>query len=149
MTADNLSLEERVQLLEDHQAIARLFRDYRRYLDGKDFSSYAELFTEDGEFGSSRAQGPAAIQELVEGMVGTGLRERKGDDLHLVANEVVEIDGDRATTDVTWVYIVRDDSGGPSLCKVGHYNDILIRRDGRWKFQRRAGGMDMAAEVEL
>jgi hypothetical protein len=80
---------------------------------------------------------------MVEGMVGSHLREKKGDDVHLVANEVVELDGDRAVTDVTWVYIVRSADGSPSVQKVGHYNDVLVRQRGQWKFQRRDGTTDI------
>lgn len=145
MSTDGLTLEERVQRLEDLQAISRLFHDYRRYLDGKDFLSYSQLFVEDGEFGADQApKGPAEIQKYVEGLVPRGfLREQKGEDLHLVANEVVDVDGDRATTYVTWVYIVRQDDGTPVLCKTGHYEDNLVRHDGRWKFARRRGSTQM------
>ncbi|HUZ20448.1 MAG TPA: nuclear transport factor 2 family protein [Acidimicrobiales bacterium] len=145
MTTEQLTLEERVQRLEDLQAIARLFRDYRRFLDGKDFVSYSQLFAADAEFTGSDGggTGPEAIRSMVEGMVGTHLRTKKGDDLHLVANEIVEVHGDRAVADVTWIYIVRADDGTPSMQKVGHYHDILVRKPDGWRFQRREGTTDI------
>jgi len=146
MSTDGLTLEDRVQRLEDLQAISRLFHDYRRYLDGKDFSSYSQLFVEDGVFGAAEApKGPVEIQKYVEGLIPRGnLREHKGEDLHLVANEVVDLDGDSATAYVTWVYIVRDEDGAPVLCKTGHYDDTLVRHEGRWKFARRRGSGQMS-----
>jgi uncharacterized protein (TIGR02246 family) len=145
MTENGETLEARVQRLEDLEAIGRLFRDYRRFLDGKDFSSYSQLFATNGRFGGvhGAAKGAEAIRALVEGMVGTDLRESKGDDLHLVTNDVIELNGDHATAEVTWAYIVRGDDGRPVLHKVGHYNDTLVREDGRWKFEHRIGTTDI------
>jgi len=141
------TLEERVQRLEDLVAIQRLFHDYRRFLDGKEFESYSHLFAKDGQFGGAAGsgKGPAAIRELVTGMLGTFLRETRGDDFHIVANEVVDLDGDRATAEVTWAYVVRGADDAPQLLKLGHYNDELIREDGRWKFWRRSGATDLSA----
>jgi uncharacterized protein (TIGR02246 family) len=146
MAADD-SVEARLGRLEDREAIRRLFLDYRRYLDQKDFRAYAELFARDGEFiaGTMRAKGPDAIFELVDGMLGTLLTERGGDDVHLVANDTIELDGDRATAEVTWVYILRGEGDVPVIAKLGHYNDVLTREDGRWKFLRREAPTDIPA----
>ena len=146
MAADD-SVEARLGRLEDREAIRRLFLDYRRHLDQKDFRAYAELFARDGEFiaGTMRAKGPDAIFELVDGMLGTLLTERGGDDVHLVANDTIELDGDRATAEVTWVYILRGEGDVPVIAKLGHYNDVLTREDGRWKFLRREAPTDIPA----
>ena len=146
MAADD-SVEARLGRLEDREAIRRLFLDYRRNLDQKDFRAYAELFARDGEFiaGTMRAKGPDAIFELVDGMLGTLLTERGGDDVHLVANDTIELDGDRATAEVTWVYILRGEGDVPVIAKLGHYNDVLTREDGRWKFLRREAPTDIPA----
>ena len=47
MSAD---IEARLRRLEDLEAIRRLFAEYRRALDEKDFDKYCRLFTEDGVF---------------------------------------------------------------------------------------------------
>jgi uncharacterized protein (TIGR02246 family) len=147
MTDDLAALAARVQQLEDREAINRLFMEYRRCLDEKDFSGYAQLFTTDGEFIATglSARGRAEIEELVDGMQGSLLTATAGDDIHVVANPEVVVDGDRAAARSTWIYIVRADEGGPSLCKVGHYDDELVREDGRWRFARRRAPMDMSA----
>jgi uncharacterized protein (TIGR02246 family) len=147
MAAQHDSVEARLRRLEDREAIRRLFLDYRRALDGKDFRAYADLFARDGEFiaGTMRAKGPDAIFELVDGMVGTLLTAQGGDDVHLVANEIIDLDGDRGTATVTWVYILRDEGDVPQLAKIGHYADVLTREDGRWKFLRREAPTDIPA----
>jgi uncharacterized protein (TIGR02246 family) len=147
VTDELAALTARVQRLEDREAIQRLFMNYRHCLDTKDFSGYAALFADDGEFVAQdlRAQGRAGIEELVDGMRGSLLTDTIGDDLHVVVNPEISVDGDHATARSTWLYVVRDPDGGPSLCKVGHYDDELVRVDGAWRFARRAAPMDMTA----
>jgi uncharacterized protein (TIGR02246 family) len=148
MSDELAALAARVQALEDKEAISRLFMDYRRCLDQKDFSGYAALFAADGEFVAQdmRARGSAEIEELVEGMRGSLLTAVAGDDIHVVTNSEIAVDGDHATARSTWIYIVRAENGGPSLCKVGHYDDELVREDGQWRFAKRHAPMDMTAD---
>jgi SnoaL-like domain len=142
-----MSAEERVRRLEDREAIRRLLFEYRRRLDEKDIRGYAELFAAEGEFiaGEMRAKGPNAIFELVDGMRGTLLTERGGDDVHVVANPVIELDVDRATAESNWLYIVRGEDGGPVLSKLGCYRDVLTREEGRWRFLRREAPTEIPA----
>ena len=70
---------------------------------------------------------------------------RTGDDIHVVANPEITVDGDRAHSRSTWIYVVRADDNSPDLCKVGHYEDELIREDGAWRFLRRFAPTDMSA----
>ncbi|HLW95207.1 MAG TPA: nuclear transport factor 2 family protein [Solirubrobacteraceae bacterium] len=142
------TLEARLERLEDLEAIRALLADYRRYLDGKDFRAYASLFAREGEFiagegDAIRASGPEAIFALVDGMRGTLLTDQGGDDVHVAVNEVIELAGDRATANSTWVYLIRGEGDVPEVSKIGHYEDELIREDGRWKFLRRRAPMDI------
>jgi uncharacterized protein (TIGR02246 family) len=148
MTDRVAALEARMQRLEDREAIHALFMRYRQCLDEKDFSGYADLFAEDGEFVAAvaTAKGRAAIEELVDGMRGSLLTAVAGDDLHIVVNPEIDVDGDRATARSTWIYVVRGDQGEPILSKVGHYEDELVREGGSWRFARRFAPMDMAAD---
>jgi uncharacterized protein (TIGR02246 family) len=134
-----MTIEERLQRLEDLEAIRRLMLEYRSCLDRKDIRGYANLFAADGEFvaGDMRAQGPDEIFALVDGMRGTLLTDRGGDDVHIVANPTIEVDGDRATADSMWLYILRGEHDEPVLSKIGSYHDVFTREDGRWRFLRR------------
>jgi uncharacterized protein (TIGR02246 family) len=147
MTDQLASLEARVRRLEDREAIHALFMRYRECLDEKDFSGYAALFATDGEFvaAGGTASGREEIERLVDGMRGSLLTAVAGDDLHIVVNPDISVEGDRATARSTWIYVVRGADGEPSLCKVGHYDDELVREDGEWRFARRFAPMDMPA----
>lgn len=147
MSEELRELAARVQRIEDREQIMGLFMEYRRCLDTKDFSGYAELFSENGEFvaGEMVARGQAEIRALVDGMRGNLLTETTGDDLHVVVNPSIEVDGDRARARSTWIYIVRTEGDTPDVCKVGHYDDLLVRQDGRWRFERRDAPTDIPA----
>jgi uncharacterized protein (TIGR02246 family) len=133
-------LEARVRRLEDREEIHALLMAYRRALDEKDFTGYAELFAGDGVFtaGDFRATGAGEILAMLESMVPEFLAPVGGDDLHLVGNVDIEVgDDDTARATSTWVYLVRGDGDVPQLAKLGHYEDVLRREGGRWRFAHR------------
>jgi uncharacterized protein (TIGR02246 family) len=148
MSDDSAALAARLQRLEDIDAIRRLFQDYRRSLDSKDFRAYADLFARAGEFiagpdGSFRAKGREEIFALVDGMRGSLLTDESGDDLHVAVNDRIDLDGDTANATSTWVYLVRGGGDIPDVSKVGRYVDVLTREDGSWKFLRREAPCDI------
>jgi ketosteroid isomerase-like protein len=144
--------EARLRRLEDLEQIRQLFVEYKMVLDKQDFAAYGALFAADGEFiatpeqGVQQAKGPAAIQALVEAMPGSLLGSEPGADVHVVVNPLIELDAadpDRAQAQVTWLYVVKGEDGAPALCKLGHYDDQLIREAGRWRFLRREAPTDI------
>jgi ketosteroid isomerase-like protein len=146
------SAQDRLRRLEDLEQIRQLFVEYSRVLDKQDFAAYGALFAADGEFiatpqeGLQQARGPAAIRALVEAMPGSLLGSAPGDDFHVVINPLIELDADdpdRARAEVTWLYVVKGDDGLPSPAKLGHYDDQLVREDGRWRFLRREAPTDI------
>jgi len=146
------STEARLRRLEDLEQIRQLFVEYKRVLDKQDFAAYGALFAADGEFiatpqeGLQQARGPAAIQALVEAMPGSLLGSAPGDDFHVVINPLIELDADdpdRARAEVTWLYVVKGQDGLPSPAKLGHYDDQLVRENGRWRFLRREAPTDI------
>jgi SnoaL-like protein len=121
-------------------------------LDKQDFAAYSALFAADGEFAASppqglqQAKGPAAIHALAEAMPGSLLGSEPGAGFHVVVNPLIELDAadpDRARAEVTWLYVVKGDDGLPALCKLGHYDDQLIREAGRWRSLRRKAPTDI------
>jgi ketosteroid isomerase-like protein len=146
------SAQDRLRRLEDLEQIRQLFVEYSRVLDKQDFAAYGALFAADGEFiatpqeGLQQARGPAAIRALVEAMPGSLLGSAPGDDFHVVINPLIELDADdpdRARAEVTWLYVVKGEDGLPSPAKLGHYDDQLVREDGRWRFLRREAPTDI------
>jgi uncharacterized protein (TIGR02246 family) len=141
-----VSVEARLQALEDREAIRDLLAEYRRALDEKDFEAYADLFGEDGEFvtaATGTVRGRAEILAMLAQLQSTGaLTVAAGDDRHLVANVEIALHGDHATAHSTWVYLTRE-GDGPAVALVGHYDDELRRTAAGWRFARRAAPCDI------
>jgi hypothetical protein len=138
-------LEGRVRHLEDLEEIRRLFLDYGTYLDTKDFESLSRLWAEQGEITLpvGAVKGPDGVLGVMKSMLGKDLAVEPGKDLHIFTNQVVDIDGDRATATSFWAYITPDRDGHPRIAQFGHYEDELIRVDGKWQFGRRSGFRDI------
>ena len=64
----NATLEQRLQKMEDTEAIRALLVAYGRALDSRDFKAYGQLFAKDGSWkgGMGSATGPEAIAKMVE-----------------------------------------------------------------------------------
>jgi hypothetical protein len=67
---------------------------------------------------------------------------------HLMANPIVDVEGDRATARVMWVLLRRDPGDRPGIPVTGHYEDVLARQDGRWRFTRRRSFVDVGKPIE-
>ena len=138
--------------IEDRQAIEQLLMgDYPRALDSGDWAAYAALFTKDGTLimngGATKRTGPAAIQELFSNLrfpappasaTLSPCPAKPGAHrfMHVVTNLTLQIDGDTATDQAYWETI------GTTDCKsvvegAGHYEDVLKREDGKWRFFKR------------
>ncbi|HUZ10654.1 MAG TPA: nuclear transport factor 2 family protein [Acidimicrobiales bacterium] len=147
MTDTTTTLEQRLGRLEDLQAIHQLFIDYGHHLDSGDFASYAELFADEGEImlgPMGRAKGRSEIEALMTKTLGG----RPGQSFHLITSPVVELNGDRATSEVMWTVLSRGDGGPPVVTMLGRHKDDLVREGGRWKFLRRRGFVDIPSTYE-
>ncbi len=144
VTATLAALEERVSRLEGVEGVWRLFQEYRRLLDLRDFAAYSRLFADDGEWVGDlgSAKGPAEIEALL-GRTLEVYEDDRTRTYHLVANPVVDVDGDRATATSMWCFLTRGQGDAPVLEMVGHYVDTLTRESGGWKFLRRVAYRDM------
>ena len=146
------SMAARLQKVEDRQAIEQLLMgDYPRALDSNDWAGYAALFAKDGTLimggGSTKVTGPAAIQQYFSARptpaqaasatpspcpVPAGGHRSE----HVVTNLTLQINGDVATDQAYWQTIVTRDCKSV-VAGAGHYEDVLKREDGRWKFFKR------------
>lgn len=136
----------RLQRLEDIAEIDRLIVDYARHLDTRDLHAYSRLFCADGEWSGNtgRAQGPDAIQAMLEERLPANPPAPGPTSSHVVSNPVIDVDGDTATASVTWALIRRGaDEDQPELALLGHYDDVLEREDGRWRFKSRRAHIDI------
>ncbi len=145
MSENTTSLEARLQRLEDLEAIRQLFVDYGHHLDHEEFAEYGALFADDGEVllgPIGRATGPEAIEALMR----RTLEGRGGGSFHVITNPIINLDGDRATTEVMWTVVSRDDQDRTSVSMLGRHRDTLVRQRGEWKFLRREGFIDIPSK---
>src|SRR5580698_167960 len=147
------SAAARLQKVEDRQAIEQLLMgDYPRALDSNNWAAYASFFTKDGTLimggGATKLTGPGAIKEYFSSRptpgsaasaapspcpvpAGTNRSE------HVVTNLTLQINGDTATDQAYWQTIVTRECKSV-VAGAGHYEDVLKREDGHWKFFKRA-----------
>ena len=140
--AQDQALAARIQRLDDIEEIRTVLLNYGRYLDARDFAAYSRLFAKDGEWvgGFGSVRGPAAIQAFMEKNIPGA---NKGNTYHLLSNFVVDVHGDTATAWSRWAYVTPGADGKPVIAQGGHYDDTLVRENGRWKFQRRVAPVDI------
>ncbi|MBN2243665.1 MAG: nuclear transport factor 2 family protein [Acidobacteria bacterium] len=140
---------QRLKDLEDREEIRRLLIDYGRFLDRRDFESFALLFAEnEGEWvgGMGKARGRDAIRRLMEETIGTGTAKDAPGSYHLFTNDRIDLDGDRAVASTRWIFVVQNGAGRPEPFYLGHYEDTLARENGKWRFLRRVAYSDIPRE---
>jgi uncharacterized protein (TIGR02246 family) len=145
---DTARIVERLQRLEDVEAIRRLIFDYGRLLDAQDFESFSELFAADGEWvgGGGATVGPEAIRQTMEAAFGPGSGVVWGSSFHVLGNEVVDLNGDAATAVSRWMFVQAGEDGAPAFVLAGRYRDEFVRAAGIWRIKRRELVNDMALE---
>lgn len=142
---DTQSLAARLQVLEDREAIRNLILDYGTYHDHRDYRSLSALFARNGvwESGMGRGEGPEGVFRLMDGIIGHNPLPEGSGTFHVLTNDRIRIDGDRASAVTKWMYVTPGENGGPNTALLGHYDDEFIREDGEWKFLRREAPVDL------
>jgi uncharacterized protein (TIGR02246 family) len=117
-----------------------LISRYAWAADSGDVEGYVECFTEDGVFAIKDVEpavGAAAIRIFYQ-----GARKRRVDagqrTQHVMTNLVVVENADGATAKSYLTLITREPDGSTSVERGGEYQDVLIKKDGRWLFAERS-----------
>ena len=135
------SVSDRLQKLEDREAIRQLLMNYGRYLDQRDFASFSGLFAEkEGEWigGMGKAKSRDSIRKLMESTIGSNATGGiSGPNCHVFTNEMIEVDGNQAKASTKWIFIVQNSAKQPQPFYIGHYDDVFIRESGQWRFLKR------------
>ncbi len=120
--------------MTDHEAITRVVARYCHLLDDGRWDEFADLWAPDAELvlGGETTRGRDAIRAAIEA---SQPPERRG--RHLAVNVELDVDGDRATGVVDFMFWVRDREGTAKPMCLGRYDDQLVRTDGTWRFARR------------
>jgi len=146
------ALETRLKVLEDREAIRALLVSYASTLDNRDWAGFELLWAKDAEFvggGGNSAKGPAAIRDLLKGLLGKNGAPTPGHDFHLVMNQTIDVKGDTATgySRGTWVS-TSPENNRLQVSIIASYYDQFVREGGRWKFRRhQIGGEPPAAST--
>ena len=136
---------DRINALSDIEAIRRLFVEYGRMLDLRDFAGYAELFAEDGEWCGVGAYGSVSGREAIAAFMAEAFGgEAVAPCVHLMTNMAIDVTGDHATAWSRWT-LIEGPPGEPRPIVVlaGHYDDRLARDPAGWRFQRRLVSVDL------
>jgi hypothetical protein len=145
-------MESRLRQLEDREEIRRLLIDYGRHLDQRDFDAFSRLFAEeDGEWigGMGKAKGSKAIRKLMEDTIGKNAENSGPPNYHLFTNEMIDVNGNRASATTKWMFVVQSENGRPQPIYLGHYEDTFIRQNGRWKFLKRVVHADIPSDAKI
>ena len=133
------SLAVRIQTLEDREAIRALLVAYASTLDNRDFSGFEQLWAKDSEFlggSGNNAKGPAAIRDLLRGLLTKNGSSTPGRDFHLVMNQTVDVSGDTATGFSRGTWVSTNAENRLQVTIIANYYDQFVKEDGRWKFKR-------------
>jgi hypothetical protein len=129
--------DDRLQRLCDERDIQRTLILFARAMDDRDWSVMAEILAADadGDFGTGRLHGSAAIIELIRGFL-----DSCGPTQHLLGNVVIDVDGDNAVsrTYIRDVHLRSDADASARFYTLGDYNDTWQRHaDGTWCLTKR------------
>jgi 3-phenylpropionate/cinnamic acid dioxygenase small subunit len=127
-----------LQQIADRLAIVDLLHRYATGLDSRDWDLLASVFTEDGvaDYGALGGvnRGPAAIVALCRGAL-QGLDASQ----HIIANEVIAIDGDEARARCYFQaqHVYAGAAGGDTYLVGGTYEDEVVRTAEGWRIRHR------------
>lgn len=128
-----LTLEERVQRIEDAEAIRRLRYLYCEYGNLYDAENFVSLFAPGAVWDGGDAFGRQEGLEQIEQMV-RDAGERIRFSAHYIMNEMIDIDGDSATG--RWWLLMPCILDGESTWLFATYDDDYVRIDGRWLIKK-------------
>lgn len=135
-----------LQRLLDKDAIQTVLVRYTHALDTLDADSYAGVFAPDAVFdmGRETRTGRDQIRDVIVGLKKSRAdREAAGTPVptlmhHVMTNETLEIVGpDEARHYAYWMTILGDADGQYRVAGMGHYEDVLKKRNGEWLIQTR------------
>jgi len=149
-SGEKLSGAALVQRVADEQEIHNLLIRYGQMLDTRDFVGYVSLFAKNGEWSGLlngkwvTVKGQKAIEDMMKGaFAGRPYDPANMESFHLLTNFLIEVDGDRATAFSRWTVMYKGEDKNPYPRLGGHYDDVLVRENGTWKFLSRAAPRDI------
>jgi hypothetical protein len=136
---------------QDELFIRRMLEQYMRHHDDRVLGGLVAVFAPDAVFrtGGKLLNGQDEIRDFFRSMGYSDDRPKWTDDdellvmprsMHIMVNPIIDIDGDRATAESEFAYVVRDENGRAKMALVGRYRDRLRRDEAAgWLITERTG----------
>jgi SnoaL-like domain len=140
------SVEARLDQIESRIAIEELLAAYGQGFDQEDADRLRTIWWDDAYFDLGDVFGNyTGIDAIMEATAGfwTAMQWMN----HWMATPTIKVSGDRATGACGVDCMVHDNENGPTMIG-GTYTDEFERRDGVWKFSRRAFDMHYLTPVK-
>ncbi len=148
MSSDGLS--ERLQALEDDQAILRTLYQYGHAMDNGPDVDFVDCFTTEGVWDvrmrattiqSFQCRGHGEIEASLAGQ--TSMRAPALYAKHFVMDPLIAVTGDEASVQSYFLRVEPRGAGPTQIVASGRYLDHLVRcADGRWRFTERIAEID-------
>lgn len=134
-----------IQMLLDRAEIEELVTRYVTALDTLDAEAYANVFAEDAvyEVTGTVYEGRAAIKMIVTDLQASRDRARQEGRTspalyHVMSNSSIEIIDEDEARHTSYAQTVRAAENGQFIVGfMGRYEDVLVKRDGRWQILSR------------
>lgn len=130
-------LSDAIQKLQDRAEIEELVARYVIALDTRDPAMYANVFTENAVYETPMAtyEGRAAIRKIVTDLQESGSANSL---YHVMSNSSIELVSATEARHTSYAQTVRASEGGQfTVGFMGRYEDIIVKREGRWQIQSR------------
>jgi ketosteroid isomerase-like protein len=132
---------------DDRAQIENVSNRYMIAMDAGDIETVMSTWADDGllEWVYGTEHGKAAIRKAMAGFVGGAARDPVAADAtsrprtrHQIVNHVIDVDGDTAHTIAYWfAFTNKTPQKDVQLLYFGHYEDVLVRVNGKWLFKER------------
>ena len=135
-----LTLEQRVQQIEDKEAINRIIQDYAVRLTSRDYDGYVALFAPEGTWrnGATLKTGRAEIKAMLVAMFPNTPPDYVNKDSYMIVSNIrVDLQGDSAKATSRQLSVIRGKDGMPTPVLSGLYEDEFVRQNGEWKILHR------------
>jgi len=124
---------------DDHVAIRALIMRAALAPDQGDLEEYRDIYTPDGSWAISGKPADAGVDAIIAAAAGRREKKTSGpgsDTRHLVFPMEITIDGDSATG-TTYLTLVGQASGSPTIASFGVYTDSFVRTAAGWRIKDR------------
>jgi 3-phenylpropionate/cinnamic acid dioxygenase small subunit len=117
--------------MNDYESIRNALAEYCQLNDDGRFDEWGQLLAEDVKFSYGdmvEVNGRGAVKAFVSEAQPP---EKRGK--HLIANQLIKVDGDRADVTADFVFFAPGDGVFPVIA-ANRYRDVLVRSGDRWIF---------------